>query len=189
MTDHAYSAGCPRQSRPKPLTIWLTGLSGSGKSTLSRLLDEALRRIGTPSSVLDGDVVRAGLCRGLGFSEEDRRENIRRVAEVARLMNAAGVTVICALISPLAEDRRRARDIVGADAFLEVHVAASLAVCEQRDPKGLYRKARAGQLPGFTGIDARYEAPEAPDLRLETGLLDEEASLDQLLSLLKARAA
>lgn len=168
-------------------TIWLTGLSGAGKSTMASRLFARLKAQGQVVSVLDGDAVRIGLCRDLGFSEADRSENIRRVAEVARLMNAAGVTVICALISPLAADRRRARDIVGASTFLEVHVAASLAVCEQRDPKGLYRKARAGQLPGFTGIDGRYEAPESPDLRLDTGLLDEEASLGQLLSLLNSR--
>ncbi len=164
-------------------TVWLTGLSGAGKSTLARGLCGALRELGRTVCVLDGDAVRMGLCSDLGFSEADRAENIRRVAEVARLMNAAGVTVICALISPLAADRNRARAIVGDAAFLEVHVAASLEVCEQRDPKGLYRKARAGEIRGFTGIDARYEAPLDPDLRLDTGVLDEAASLTSLLRL------
>ncbi len=187
MTDQALPAGRPGLPPPLPQTIWLTGLSGAGKSTLSRLLDEALRQRGVPCSVLDGDVLRTGLCRDLGFSEDDRRENIRRVAEVARLMNAAGVTVIGALISPLVRDRAMAREIIGPARFLEVHVATPLAVCEARDPKGLYRKARAGELRGFTGIDASYEAPAAPDLRLDTGVLDEGTCLQQLLSLLDAR--
>lgn len=187
MIDQALSGELPGQPKPLPLTIWLTGLSGAGKSTLSRLLHEALRLQGRASCVLDGDALRSGLCRDLGFSEADRHENIRRVAEVARLMNGAGVTVIGALISPLARDRAMAREIIGAHQFLEVHVATSLAVCEARDPKGLYRKARAGQLPGFTGIDSSYEAPATPDLRLDTGLLDEPSCLAQLLALVDTR--
>lgn len=189
MTDSKTSLDPAGAPAPLPLTIWLTGLSGAGKSTLSRCLHQALQRQGQQSCVLDGDVLRTGLCRDLGFDESDRRENIRRVAEVARLMNGAGVTVIGALISPLACDRAMAREIVGAAQFLEVHVATTLAVCEARDPKGLYRKARAGELKGFTGIDASYEEPLAPDLRLDTGLLDEQACLAQLLSLVATRRA
>ena len=125
----------------QPRVLWLTGLSGAGKSTLAAALHRQLGEVGQRAAVLDGDAVRGGLCRGLGFSPEDRRENIRRVAEVAKLMREAGLVVICALISPLREDRAMARDIIGAAHFREVHVATPLAVCEERDPKGLYRNA------------------------------------------------
>lgn len=154
-----------------PLTIWLTGLSGAGKSTLAQGLADRFGRDGVPHFILDGDTVRTGLCRDLGFSAADRKENIRRVAEVAALMNRAGLTVICALISPLLEDRRMAREIIGAGRFVEVHVAASLEVCEQRDPKGLYRRARAGAIADFTGISAPYEAPTAAELVVDTALM------------------
>jgi adenylylsulfate kinase len=154
-----------------PLTIWLTGLSGSGKSTLAQGLAERFAREGVLHFILDGDAVRTGLCRDLGFSAADRKENIRRVAEVAALMNRAGLTVICALISPLLEDRRMAREIIGHGRFVEVHVATSLEVCEQRDPKGLYRRARAGAIPDFTGISAPYEVPVAAELVIDTALL------------------
>jgi adenylylsulfate kinase len=150
-----------------PRVLWLTGLSGAGKSTLAEALHQHLGEAGRMAVVLDGDAVRAGLCRGLGFSPEDRRENIRRVAEVARLMCDAGLVVICALISPLRDDREMARQIVGAAGFREVHIATPLEVCEQRDPKGLYRNARAKALPQFTGVSAPYEAPLAPDLRID----------------------
>lgn len=163
------------------MTVWLTGLSGAGKSTLAAALAGRLRAAGRPQAVLDGDVLRAGLCRDLGFSDADRRENIRRVAEVARLMNEAGVTVVCALISPLRADRAMAREIVGDARFFEVHVAAPLAVCEARDPKGLYRRARAGLIPQFTGIDSAYEEPLAPQLRLPTGEQAVEVSVQALL--------
>ncbi|MDM4767550.1 adenylyl-sulfate kinase [Pelomonas sp. SE-A7] len=166
---------------PRKLTVWLTGLSGSGKSTLARELLAQRLFAGEQVAVLDGDVLRAGLCKDLGFSTADRHENIRRVAEVARLMNDAGVTVICALISPLRADRQMARQIIGREAFVEVHVAASLEACERRDPKGLYKKARAGQIPMFTGIDSPYEEPESPDLVLDT---DEQTLGDSVLRLL-----
>lgn len=169
----------------EPRVLWLTGLSGAGKSTLAAALHEQLRHAGQPVAVLDGDAVRGGLCRGLGFSPEDRRENIRRVAEVAKLMREAGLVVICALISPLREDRAMARDIVGAEHFREVHVATPLAVCEERDPKGLYRHARAQALPQFTGISAPYEEPLAPALRLDTSrvdVVDAVVALERLLS-------
>jgi len=168
-------------------TLWLTGLSGAGKSTLAQGLAERFVADGVPHFVLDGDVVRTGLCRDLGFSEADRSENIRRVAEVARLMNLAGLNVICALISPLEADRSRARQIVGPQQFLEVHVATPLARCEERDPKGLYRKARGGQLAGMTGVDSPYEEPVAPALRLDTSGQSLQQCLDRLLALWSGR--
>jgi len=155
-------------ARP-PKTLWLTGLSGSGKTTLALALSQRLIQLGNLHFVLDGDVVRTGLCKDLGFSEADRHENIRRVAEVARLMNLAGLTTLCALISPRHADRELARGIIGADHFIEVHISTAIEICERRDPKGLYRRARAGELAGFTGISAPYEEPVHPALRLDTG--------------------
>jgi adenylylsulfate kinase len=166
-------------------TLWLTGLPGSGKSTLAMALDERLFASGRASFVLDGDNLRHGLCSDLGFSSEDRHENIRRVAEVAHLLNEAGLIVIAAFISPYRADRDMARRIVGDARFAEVHLATPLAACEARDPKGLYRKARAGQLSGFTGIDAPYEAPLAPALALDTSLLSIEQSLQRLMALVE----
>ena len=163
------------------MTIWLTGLSGAGKSTLAEALAKDMRAVGAAVSVLDGDVLRAGLCKDLGFTLADRSENIRRVAEVARLMNAEGVTVICALISPLRVDRAMAREIIGADQFFEVYVATSLAVCEGRDPKGLYKRARAGEIPEFTGIDSVYEPPSSPDATVETACRSVECCIAELL--------
>ncbi|MBT9500735.1 MAG: adenylyl-sulfate kinase [Burkholderiaceae bacterium] len=167
-------------------TLWLTGLSGSGKTTLALALSQRLTQLGQFHFVLDGDIVRTGLCRDLGFSEADRHENIRRVAEVARLMNLAGLTTVCALISPRHADRELARGIIGADRFIEVHISTALEVCERRDPKGLYRRARAGELAGFTGISAPYDAPAHPALRLDTNLTtaaDAVKALEQLLGL------
>lgn len=169
--------------QPQPSTFWLTGLSGAGKSTLAAALAVALRAAGEQCFVLDGDEVRQGLCRDLGFSVADRSENIRRVAEVARLMNRAGVTVIAAFISPFVADRAHAREVIGADRFLEIHLSASLTVCEQRDPKGLYRRARRGELADFTGIDSAYEAPASPALNLDTNLLSVQDCVARCLAL------
>lgn len=155
--------------------IWLTGLSGSGKSTLAYAVEAALVEAGTWASVLDGDHVRTGLCGDLGFSPEDRAENLRRVAHVARLMAEAGLLVLASFVSPSREVRGQVRQIVGPVRFREVHVATSLETCEARDPKGLYARARAGEIPQFTGISAPYEAPEAPDLRVEDGTPIDEA--------------
>jgi bifunctional enzyme CysN/CysC len=166
--------------RQRPATLWLTGLSGAGKSTLAFALERRLIDAGHACCVLDGDNVRHGLNRDLGFSPRDRAENIRRVAEVARLMNAAGLIVITSFISPFREDREMARQIVGADQFVEVYLSTPVEVCETRDPKGLYRKARTGELQGFTGISAPYEAPEAPALLLDTGSLSIEECLASL---------
>lgn len=149
--------------------IWLTGLSGSGKSTLGSRLEGALHARGAQVYVLDGDNVRHGLCADLGFAPEERQENIRRVGEVAKLFVDSGTLVISAFISPYRDDRAKVRSALGDGDFIEVHVAADLATCEFRDPKGLYKKARSGEIVGFTGIDAPYEAPETPELRIETG--------------------
>lgn len=151
----------------KGAVIWMTGLSGSGKSTLSMALERELHELGKQAYVLDGDNVRFGLNADLGFSPEDRTENIRRIGEVANLMAQAGLICITAFISPYREDRERARKASG-DAFYEVYVKADVAMCEERDPKGLYKKARAGEIPEFTGISAPYEAPESPELEVDT---------------------
>ncbi len=151
-----------------PLTVWLTGLSAAGKSTLAFALERELIAGKHPCYVLDGDNIRHGLNRDLGFSPKDRAENIRRIAEVARLMNDAGLIVISAFISPFRADRASARQIIGAERFREVYVSTPLAVCEARDPKGLYGKARAGEIGEFTGISSPYEAPEKPHLTLDT---------------------
>jgi adenylylsulfate kinase len=166
-------------------TLWLTGLSGAGKSTLARTVAQALESRGLACVVLDGDELRTGLCNDLGFSAADRSENIRRTAEVAALLNRAGVIAIAAMLSPMAADRARAREIIGNAAMLEVHVATPLEVCESRDPKGLYQRARRGDLPWFTGISAPYEVPLKPQLTLDTSVLQPVACLSFILALLK----
>lgn len=148
--------------------VWLTGLSGSGKSTIATAVERELFAAGHFVVLLDGDNVRTGLCGDLGFSLEDRKENIRRIAETAKLFVAAGAQVLCSFVSPTRDIRAMAKDIVGAEDFLEVFVNTPLEVCEARDVKGLYAKARAGEIKGFTGIDSPYEAPEAPFLDLKT---------------------
>ena len=170
-----------RVLRQEAATIWLTGLSGSGKSTIAFELEKQLVCLGHAAYALDGDNVRHGLNRDLGFTPEDRTENIRRVAEVARLFNEAGVFVITAFISPYRADREMARTIIGPERFIETHIAAELDICEKRDPKGLYKKARAGQMSDFTGISAPYEAPTNPNLRLNTGTLTVNETLDEIL--------
>jgi bifunctional enzyme CysN/CysC len=173
--------------RQKPATLWLTGLSGAGKSTLARDLEAELVRMGHPCSLLDGDTVRTGLNRDLGFTAEDRRENIRRVAEVARLLNEAGLIAITSFISPFRADREAARAIVGDDRFIEVFVDAPLGVCEQRDPRGLYRKARAGEIALFTGLTSPYEPPESPAVHLRTDAEPPDACVRRLVEALRDR--
>ena len=162
--------------------VWFTGLSGSGKSTVSRAVEERLTQRGRLVYVLDGDNVRHGLCSDLGFSDDDRTENIRRIGHVAALMADAGALVLTAFISPFRKDRAQVREVVGDDDFLEVFVDAPLDVCESRDPKGLYRKARDGKIPEFTGISSPYEAPERPALTVKTG----ELSLDECAAAVEA---
>ncbi|MFV3371147.1 adenylyl-sulfate kinase [Pseudomonas sp. NY15435] len=161
--------------------IWFTGLSGAGKSTLANALDVALHAAGTKTYLLDGDNLRHGLCRDLGMSEADRVENIRRVGEVAKLMADAGLLVLCAFISPYRRDRDRLREQFAPGAFVEVHVATPLDSCEERDPKGLYRKARQGLIRDFTGLDSPYEAPLAPELVIDTSREPLDSSLQRLL--------
>lgn len=165
------------------LVVWMTGLSGSGKSTMAVGLDSRLHAAGVASYILDGDNLRHGLCRDLGFSNADRSENIRRTGEVAKLMAQAGVVVICSLISPFRQDRVKVRESCEKDSvqFTEVFVNSPLSTCELRDPKGLYKKARAGQIQGFTGIDSPYEPPDAPGLVLDTAHTPVDACQDQLL--------
>lgn len=168
------------------VVLWFTGLSGSGKSTVAGALEQALHRAGVSTYLLDGDNVRHGLCRDLGFSDGDRKENIRRVGEVAKLMVDAGLVVLTAFISPHRAERQMVRDLLGAGQFVEVFVDTPLAVCEARDPKGLYKKARAGELRNFTGIDSVYEAPDAPEIHLDGEQLVTKLSA-QLLDLLRHR--
>ncbi len=165
--------------------VWLTGLSASGKSTLAMALEERLLAIGYACYTLDGDNVRRGLNANLGFSPEDRAENIRRVGEMAALFADAGLICITAFISPYRHDRLLARQAAQRTSFHEIHVAADLATCEGRDPKGLYRKARAGELHDFTGIDAPYEAPATPELMLDTGCESIENSLSRLVDYIR----
>lgn len=154
-------------NRHRSFAIWLTGLSGAGKSSVAQALALTLHQEGIRTYVLDGDVLRQGLTRDLGYSAEDRKENLRRVSEVARLLVDAGIVVISALISPYREGRQAARHLFGPHEFVEVFVDCPLEVCEARDPKGLYRQARAGAIPAFTGVSAPYEPPEHPDIRVE----------------------
>ncbi len=168
------------------VVLWFTGLSGSGKSTVAGALEQALHRVGVSTYLLDGDNVRHGLCRDLGFSDDDRKENIRRVGEVAKLMVDAGLVVLTAFISPHRAERQMVRELLGTGQFVEVFVDTPLAVCEARDPKGLYKKARAGELRNFTGIDSVYEAPDAPEIHLDGEQLVTKLTA-QLLDLLRHR--
>ena len=161
--------------------IWMTGLSGAGKSTIANALEKKLFALGKHTMILDGDNVRRGLNQDLGFTEASRAENIRRVAEVAKLMNDAGLIVIVSFISPFIVDRQMAREIIGEDSFIEVYIDTSLEVAEQRDTKGLYKKARAGEIPNFTGIGSPYEIPTEPNLVLDTSCFDAEALADQVI--------
>jgi adenylylsulfate kinase len=171
----------------KGCTIWMTGLSASGKSTLAVALEKALIDRGVRTYVLDGDNVRHGLNKDLGFSPEDRNENIRRIGEVAKLFTDAGVINITAFISPYRADRDQVRKIMGPGDFVEVFVSCPVAVCEQRDPKGLYKKARAGQIPEFTGVSAPYEEPASPELTVHTDRESEAESLAIILGYLQER--
>ena len=162
-TDKAVRAA---QKNQTPRVLWLTGLSGSGKSTIANLLEQKLVAQHKHTYLLDGDNIRHGLCGDLGFSDKDRVENIRRISEVAKLFVDSGTLVITAFISPFKADRNYCREILEQQEFIEIHVDTPLEVCEARDPKGLYKKARSGDIPHFTGIDSEYQAPEAPEITL-----------------------
>ncbi len=169
----------------KPCVIWLTGLSGSGKSTIANLLERSLHGRGCHTYILDGDNVRYGLSKDLGFTDEDRVENIRRIAEVAKLMVDAGLIVITAFISPFRAERHMARTLLAPGEFLEVHVDAPLEVVEERDPKGLYKKARRGEIKNFTGVDSPYEAPESPEIHLDTTTVTPEEAVERITATLR----
>lgn len=171
----------------KPCLLWFTGLSGSGKSTIANALDVALHSRGYHTFLMDGDNVRHGLCKDLGFSDEDRVENIRRIGEVSKLFADAGLIVLSAFISPFASDRRMVRNLFPAGEFIEVFMATPLDICEQRDPKGLYEKARAGEIKNFTGIDSPYEAPEYPEVRLDTSTMSVDQCVEKLIGYLLER--
>ena len=171
----------------KPCILWFTGLSGAGKSTIADLLEQTLHRLGRHTILLDGDNVRHGLNRDLGFTDEDRVENIRRIAEVAKLMVEAGLIVLVSFISPFRGERRMAREMVGPDEFIEIYVDTPLAICEARDPKGLYRLARAGKLPNLTGIGSPYEAPENAEIVLKAAEQEPADLVDPVMSYLKEK--
>jgi len=178
---------------PKPIqrsaVVWLTGLSAAGKSTIARHVADELQTQGRRTYVLDGDELRSGLCSDLGFSLEDRAENVRRAAEVARVLFAADLTVLCTSISPLEIDRSAARSIVGGDDFLEVYVQTPIEECIARDPKGLYRRALNGEIPDFTGISSPYEVPLNPELVIDTSGQTLDACVRSVLELLDAHTS
>ncbi|WNF36190.1 adenylyl-sulfate kinase [Bacillaceae bacterium IKA-2] len=175
-----------QNNRHKSCVLWFTGLSGSGKSTLANAVEKELFKRKVHTYVLDGDNVRLGLNKGLGFSDTDRKENIRRIGEVSKLFIDAGVITLTAFISPFREDRELVRSLVDADEFIEIYVDASLETCESRDPKGLYEKARAGIIPNFTGISSPYEAPINPELIVKSDQLSIEASVMKVIKFLEA---
>ncbi len=175
------------QKHQKPCLIWFTGLSGSGKSTIAGALEQELFKRGYHSYLLDGDNVRHGMNRDLGFSDEDRVENIRRIGEMAKLFVDAGLIVMSAFISPFQSERKMVRELLDEDEFIEVFMAAPLEVCEKRDPKGLYKKARAGEIRNFTGIDSDYQQPENPELTIDTSSLSVAQCADQIISYLLSR--
>lgn len=172
----------------KPVLLWYTGLSGSGKSTIANAVEAKLFELGCHTYLLDGDNVRMGLNKGLTFSDEDRVENIRRISEVAKLFVDAGLIVSTAFISPFKADRAQARSIVNEGEFVEVFIDTPLAVCESRDPKGLYKKARAGEIPNFTGISSAFDVPEKPEIHVKTAEQSVEQSVEQIISYLKNKA-
>ncbi len=176
-----------QQNNHKSAVLWFTGLSGSGKSTLAHAVEDKLHAMGVRTFVLDGDNVRHGLCSDLGFSDDDRTENIRRIGELAKLFLEAGIVVLTAFISPFRQDRELARSVTPHGDFYEVFCDSSLEVCESRDVKGLYAKARAGVIPQFTGISSPYEEPATPEAHVDTGTQELDACADQVIKLLSDR--
>ena len=183
-TDKAVRAA---QKNQTPRVLWLTGLSGSGKSTIANLLEQKLVAQHKHTYLLDGDNIRHGLCGDLGFSDKDRVENIRRISEVAKLFVDSGTLVITAFISPFKADRNYCREILASSEFIEIHIDTPLDVCEARDPKGLYKKARSGDIPHFTGIDSEYQAPEAAEITLQYQDETPVATAQRLYELLVAK--
>ena len=173
------------QKHQRPSVLWFTGLSGSGKSTIANIVEQKLHAMDRHTYLLDGDNVRHGLSRDLGFTDVDRVENIRRIGEVSKLMMDAGLMVQTAFISPFKAERRMVRDLMDQGEFLEIYIDAPLEVCEQRDPKGLYKMARAGKIKNFTGYDSPYEEPEQYELRLDTVELSAEQAADKIIEYLE----
>lgn len=173
------------QNKHNSFVIWFTGLSGSGKSTIANKVEQVLFESGIQTYTLDGDNIRMGINKGLGFNENDRHENLRRIAEIAKLFIDAGVVTIAAFVSPLEKDRELVKSIIGADDFVEVFVHTSLYECEKRDVKGLYKKARAGEIKNFTGISAPYENPANPDVLIETEKESVERAIDKVVTFVK----
>ncbi|QSL89335.1 adenylylsulfate kinase [Pseudomonas sp. B10] len=173
------------QKNQRPVVIWLTGLSGSGKSSLADALEQRLIAHGHHTYLLDGDNIRMGLCKDLGFGDQDREENIRRVAEVANLFVDAGLIVIASFISPFERDRALARTVIGTESFIEVYLDTPLSECERRDPKGLYSKARKGLIKNFTGIDSPYEVPTSPQIKIDTLNHSIEEGVETIMAYLK----
>lgn len=176
-----------RLNKHRSGVIWFTGLPASGKSTIAHLLEKELYDRGIRAYVLDGDNIRHGLCSDLGFSREDRKENLRRIAEVCKLLVDAGIVVLAAFVSPYKEDRAYVREIIGNDSFFEVFVRCSQDTCEKRDPKGHYKMAKEGKIKEFTGVNAPYEEPENPDLILDTEEEDVNSSVDKILKMLEEK--
>jgi len=175
------------QNKHKSVVLWFTGLSGAGKSTLAHAVEEQLFKYGFNTFVLDGDNIRHGLCGDLSFSEDDRKENIRRISETAKLMLEAGIITLAAFISPFRSERAMARSLMPHGDFIEIHCFCPLTICEQRDVKGLYKKARKGEIKDFTGISSPYEEPEKPELRIDTSAQPLEESVQQVIALLRSR--
>ncbi len=173
------------QKKHKPTILWFTGFSGSGKSTVANALESSLNQLGVHTYLLDGDNVRHGLCKDLGFTDEDRVENIRRVGETAKLMVDAGLVVLTAFISPFQSERDMVRNLVEDGEFIEVFLDTPLEVCETRDPKGLYKKARAGEIKHFTGIDSDYQIPASPEIKIDTSKNTLDQSVQELVAYLK----
>lgn len=171
----------------KSIALWFTGLPSSGKSTIAHNVEKRLYELGIRAYTLDGDNIRHGLCSDLGFSEKDRTENLRRIAEVIKLFLDAGIVVLAAFVSPLRKHREMVKKIVGENDFIEIYCRCPVEICERRDPKGMYKKARAGEIKEYTGISAPYEEPENPDLILDTHLLSLEESVEKVVKLLKNR--
>ncbi|MFZ5996238.1 MAG: adenylyl-sulfate kinase [Nitrospirota bacterium] len=176
-----------RQNGHRSVILWFTGLSGAGKSTIAHAVEERLHQLGCRTFVFDGDNVRHGLCSDLGFSKEDRAENIRRIGEMSKLFIEAGVIALTAFISPFRVDRKRVRDLVSEDDFIEIYCKCPIDICEQRDVKGHYKRAKAGEIKEFTGISSPYEEPKNPDLILETHIHSLEECVDKVMSFLKQK--
>lgn len=186
-TYHISQEDRNKKNKHNSFVIWFTGLSGSGKSTIANQLEKKLFDMGLKTYSLDGDNIRSGLNKGLSFTEDDRTENNRRIAEVAKLFMDAGLVTITAFISPLSKDRKKAREIIGSENFIEIFVNTPLEICEARDIKGLYKKARQGEIENFTGISSPYEAPYNPDIEVKTETESIEDSVERIFKMLKVK--